>query len=668
LREETLELGKRDDRLIQTGVATGHVRAERDEVALFFVRRQQAAEPRRGARVLGWHDLIHHARHRTGDVDGRVLPARRERALEHHVPVEDATHLVGDRLVQIAPLHEHRVHGGDRAALPLPAALEQARQQGEDARRVAATRGRLPRREPDLPLGARDARDRIEQQEHALALVAKALGDRGRHLRGAQPLDGGGVARRHHDDRSPTPLGAQRTFEELRHLAPALADEADDDDVRRRTARDRAEQGALADPRAREEPHALADAEGEQCVDRPDPGDERRAYRPARERGGRVAIHGCATGGQRRRQRVEGAPEAVEDSPEERRPHADLEPAPGRLDYIVGPHARQLPERKGERLRRVEPDDLRRQLTPGAAHPNQIPDSGTRQGYPQQHAGSRQDAPHGAKRGCGGKLRPERLEVHALILAVLTAGCHAFVVLMLRVALVGLMAFGCHGSVQADANASTSGEADAELDAEVQKERAAAAAAEGTKPDQKPEAQAAADTKRPLLGARSDLTLASAQAQTGAQCSCLRVALGAANLGAFRWTAETPAVDDQTQLVLALSSEGSGCTDPKGSVGASYWGYRRSGDDVVVYVENGVKGRPLAAGAIIPKPVGTGQVYVAPAKKGVVYGKATDGKGNCKVGNPGPLRTIPVTPDEMGAGSVAPGGEPALGEDLLTGR
>ena len=238
--------------------------------------------------------------------------------------------------------------------------------------------------------------------------------------------------------------------------------------------------------------------------------------------------------------------------------------------------------------------------------------------------------------------------------------------LVLRIAILGLLGFGCHGSVQADAKASSNGEADAELDAEVQKERAAAGA-EGTKPDQKAVTNAPADAKRPLLGARSDLALASAQAATG-QCSCLRVALGAANLGAFHWTAETPAVDDQTQLVLALSSEGSGCTDPKGSTGASYWGYGRRGDDVVVYVENGVKGRPMAAGAIIPKPFGQGQVYVAPAKKGVIYGKAADGKGNCKIGNPGAARTIPVSPDEMGAGSGSPSDESGAGGDLLTGQ
>jgi hypothetical protein len=216
-----------------------------------------------------------------------------------------------------------------------------------------------------------------------------------------------------------------------------------------------------------------------------------------------------------------------------------------------------------------------------------------------------------------------------------------------------LLCFGCQASVQADAKMSTSGEGDAELDAELQKERSLAPPG-GV-------AKSQASGERPLLGARSGLTLA--PAEVPGQCTCLRVALGSANLGAFRWKGEVPAVDDERQLVLALSSEGAGCTNPKGSLGASYWGYRRSGDDIVVYVENAVAGRPLASGAIIPKPVGQGQVYVAPVAKGVPFGSAPGGKGNCKIGNPGAPRTAPVTPDESGT----PGVEQSS-DDMLSGQ
>jgi hypothetical protein len=209
-----------------------------------------------------------------------------------------------------------------------------------------------------------------------------------------------------------------------------------------------------------------------------------------------------------------------------------------------------------------------------------------------------------------------------------------------------LAALGCRSSVQADANASFNpqgeAEADADLEAQLRAERATQAEAPTSSP-----AVVERVINKPLLGARHDLSLVLERATT--QCSCLKVGLGQANRDAFRWKAGIPELDNATQLVVALSSEGSGCQDPKGSLGASYWGYRRSGDDIVVYVESAVKGRPLTAGAIIPKPLGDGQVFVAPAERGIPYGKATDGKGNCRLGNPGARRTAPATEDETGA-------------------
>jgi hypothetical protein len=208
-----------------------------------------------------------------------------------------------------------------------------------------------------------------------------------------------------------------------------------------------------------------------------------------------------------------------------------------------------------------------------------------------------------------------------------------------------LVALGCQASVKGDASANLSdnSEADADLEAQLQAERATQSAA--PPPAQTASVQTVV-TKRPLLGARRDLSLVVERATT--ECSCLKVGLGQANRDAFRWKAGIPEVDNDTQLVVALSSEGSGCNDPKGSLGASYWGYKRSGDNIVIYVESAVKGRPLTVGAIIPKPLGDGQVFVAPAERGLPYGKAPDGKGNCRLGNPGAPRTAPATEEETG--------------------
>jgi hypothetical protein len=133
----------------------------------------------------------------------------------------------------------------------------------------------------------------------------------------------------------------------------------------------------------------------------------------------------------------------------------------------------------------------------------------------------------------------------------------------------------------------------------------------------------------------------------------LAVALGGARSSGMVWGAVPPELDDGTQLTIALSSDGQACKgEPKKSLGASYWGYRLRGNDVVVLVEAARGGRPLTAGAVIPKPVGAGQVYVAPASKTLPYGRPLEGKGWCKIGNPGQTRTVPFS--ELEVGSDAP--------------
>lgn len=203
----------------------------------------------------------------------------------------------------------------------------------------------------------------------------------------------------------------------------------------------------------------------------------------------------------------------------------------------------------------------------------------------------------------------------------------------------GLLA--CRASVQADANASLGGETDADLAAELENERAAETDAPARL------SAAGFSSGRPLLGARHDLAVV--PEKTTMQCSCLKVALGPATADTFQWSAEPPAIDPDTQLVFAMTSDGTDCQHPKGSRGASYWGYRRKGDDIVVYIESALEGPPLTSGAIIPKPFGAGQVLVAPAEAKLPYGRAREGKGVCPLGNPGNPRQTPVTADEMGA-------------------
>jgi hypothetical protein len=219
----------------------------------------------------------------------------------------------------------------------------------------------------------------------------------------------------------------------------------------------------------------------------------------------------------------------------------------------------------------------------------------------------------------------------------------------------------CQASVNANADASVNGEG-AKARAEAEASGQAEGEGEMTRSslagvNRATELKAASSMSggiaagRVLLGARHDLQLR--PGKSTASCECLAVALGGSRNGGMLWSAVPPNLDESTQLSIALSSEGQSCKDePKKSLGASYWGYRLSGNDVVVLVEAARGGRPLTNGAIIPKPVGNGQVLVAPASKKLPYGRPLDGKGLCKIGNPGQLRNAPFT--ELEVGSDAP--------------
>ncbi|MEO8902592.1 MAG: hypothetical protein ABI488_11390 [Polyangiaceae bacterium] len=207
-----------------------------------------------------------------------------------------------------------------------------------------------------------------------------------------------------------------------------------------------------------------------------------------------------------------------------------------------------------------------------------------------------------------------------------------------------LLALGCQASVSASANQHTKAESEnGPEDNKPDFNKPMSADALATKP---PPAIAFADTA--LLGARHDMTLVSERAN--AACSCLKAGIGSASSAAFQWQGAVPHLNDDIQLAFAMTTESMVCNnEPKGSTGASYWGYRIVGNDVIVFVEGVRSGRPRTTSAIIPKPVGDGKVYVAPAKPKFPYGRSLDGKAErCEVGNAATKRTTPFTMGELG--------------------
>jgi hypothetical protein len=181
----------------------------------------------------------------------------------------------------------------------------------------------------------------------------------------------------------------------------------------------------------------------------------------------------------------------------------------------------------------------------------------------------------------------------------------------------------CQASVQADAQ--VGGKGDREL---KDFDRPLEASARPTEPI----SDESGTGEYALLGARHDLSYAGPQQ---ASCKCLAVALyDQPSVAALQWELGAPHLDPATQWVVALSSNQVACdTAPAGTLGASYQGYVVESNDVVVYVEALGDGRPMTSGAIIPRPLAGGSVFVEAA--GSVYGKPLDGKGKrCKLATP----------------------------------
>ena len=213
---------------------------------------------------------------------------------------------------------------------------------------------------------------------------------------------------------------------------------------------------------------------------------------------------------------------------------------------------------------------------------------------------------------------------------------HSVLVQSARLAAAALVlsvcTFGCRASASAELNAGGKAKSEeANFDEPAEESNLADESAE-------PSADYA------LLGARHDLRLS--PDKKSPTCNCVAMVLGPANDPALSWQGPRPNVDPQTQLVVALNSEGIACSSaPKDGLGASYWGYRMSGDDVVVFLEVARFGRPITTGAIIPKPVGSGQVVVQPVTKDVPYGRPLDASQKvCRLGNPGPQRASGPAP------------------------
>lgn len=229
-----------------------------------------------------------------------------------------------------------------------------------------------------------------------------------------------------------------------------------------------------------------------------------------------------------------------------------------------------------------------------------------------------------------------------------------------RVALLVFgLCVGCRASMNADAQMK------ADFEGENSAEARADAAVEGEKAENETPAPDLDKTRAlsgpmpseeaiPLLGARHNVKVKSKEGAVA--CRCVSALLGPSSMSQLEWEGPMPRTKPETQLVFAFVPEAGECAGaPKNSRGASYWGYRVQGNDVIVLLEEWLPKPPQTVVAIIPKPPTGGQVYLAPVSRKLPYGKPLDDKSTrCALGNPGPQRSTTFDDAEIGTTRPAP--------------
>ena len=207
--------------------------------------------------------------------------------------------------------------------------------------------------------------------------------------------------------------------------------------------------------------------------------------------------------------------------------------------------------------------------------------------------------------------------------------CHAWPVRKL-IAMTALAALvpACKASVNVNAKASTE---------EPEEESPAAPQA----PAQELTAEQTS-TGTEYFGIARGLSLAPGQP---AVCSCVAAAVGYPGSAQFQWRGVPPKVGDDA-LVVAIGTDGVPC-DQSGA-GPSIRAVDRSGDDVIVVLEEWHQARPQALGAIVPNPGANGRVYLRPHGK-APYGKPLTAAGGprnswCKIGQGTGVANTAVSP------------------------
>jgi hypothetical protein len=135
---------------------------------------------------------------------------------------------------------------------------------------------------------------------------------------------------------------------------------------------------------------------------------------------------------------------------------------------------------------------------------------------------------------------------------------------------------------------------------------------------------------RAPLGVRHDLMLSDRAHPV--RCNCLSVEAGPSTDPNLFWIGGAPEIGPAA-IAVAIGARGIDCPGGSADEGRrrpSISAVDQVNDDIILEVEDLPEGRPLASGAIIPRPGAAGSIYIHPRSPNQAYGKGAPG-GRCKV-------------------------------------
>ena len=166
-------------------------------------------------------------------------------------------------------LREHGVHAGNRAGtIAGTATLHQLWQITEHRGRVALVRGRLASGQTNLPLGVRNARKTVAQQQHILSLITKIFRHQVRHFSRLTPHDGCTVRGRQNHHGLAQTLRPKAFGNKFTRFSAALANKRQHHNISNGVAGHHTQQRALAHARTGYQAYSLTLGERQSTVNR----------------------------------------------------------------------------------------------------------------------------------------------------------------------------------------------------------------------------------------------------------------------------------------------------------------------------------------------------------------------------------------------------------------